>query len=57
MLREALSDVIIIVGGTEAFPAHRVVLAAASPRLREILMTPTKGSTMIDHMGKKHQAR
>ena len=56
MLRDALSDVIIIVGGTEAFPAHRVVLAAASPRLREILMAPTRVLTM-DQQGKKHQAR
>ena len=34
---ERLSDMAIIVSGGVAFPAHRVVLAAASPRLRAML--------------------
>ena len=45
---EEMSDVLIVVNGSRSFPAHRVVLAAASPRLKEMMMaaapTTIKGS-------------
>ena len=34
---EEMSDVLIVLNGSRSFPAHRVVLAAASPRLREMI--------------------